>query len=139
MLRLKLPRDYLNLAVMNNLYWSSGKGAHSPRGSSRHLLETPFSEPLLRTKEGAEKKKAYTTTTERKSFGELFWPKRKTFQASGGYKNPIKTRKTISTTEIFPLWTPFFSAKKSSALEQGGVCFLFPRRGKGYQKWVRSL
>ena len=41
-------------------------------------------------------------------------------------KNPIKTRKTISTTEIFPLWTPFFSAKKSSALEQGSVCFLFP-------------
>ena len=75
---------------------------------------------------GTEKKKAYTTTTERKSFGELFWPQRKTFQAGGGYKNPIKTRKAISTTEIFPLWTPFFSAKKSSALEQGGVCFLFP-------------
>ena len=34
-----------------------------------------------------EKKKAYTTTTERKSFGELFWPQRKTFQAGGGYKN----------------------------------------------------
>ena len=108
MLRLKLPRDNFNLAVMNNLYWSSGK------------------------------KKKYTTTTERKSFGELFWPQRKTFQVGGGYKNPMKTRKTISTTEIFPLWPPFFfSAKKSSALEQGGVCFLFPRvdvswgRGKG--------
>ena len=25
------------------------KGAHSTRGRSRHLLETPFSEPLLRT------------------------------------------------------------------------------------------
>ena len=72
--------------------------------------------------------KAYTTTTERKSLGELFWPQRKTFQAGGGYKNPVKTRKTISTTEIFPLWAPFFSAKKSSALEQGGVCFLFPRK-----------
>ena len=36
----------------------------------------------------------------------------------------IETRKTISTTEIFPLWTPLFSAKKSSGLEQGGVCFL---------------
>ena len=33
----------------------------------------------------AEKKKVYTTTTERKSFGELFWPQRKTFQAGGGY------------------------------------------------------
>ena len=72
------------------------------------------------------KKKAYTTTTERKSFGELFWPQRKTFQAGGGYKNPIKTRKTISTTKIFPLWSPFFSAKRSSALEQGGVRFIFP-------------
>ena len=74
-----------------------------------------------------EKKKAYTTTTERNSFGELFWPQRKPFQAGGGYKNPMKTTKTISTTEIFPLWPPFFcSAKKSSALEQGCVCFLFP-------------
>ena len=84
------------------------------------FLTPPFANPLTK------KKKAYTTTTERKSFGELFWPQRKTFQAGGGYKNPIKTRKTISTTEIFPLWTPFFSAKKSSALEWGGVCFLFP-------------
>ena len=74
----------------------------------------------------AAKKKAYTTTTERNRFGELFWPQRKTFQAGGGYKNLIKTTKTISTTEIFPLWTSFFSAKKSSALEQGGVRFLFP-------------
>ena len=73
------------------------------------------------------KKKAYTTTTERKSFGELFWPQRKTFQAGGRYQNPIKTKKTISTTEIFPLWPPCFcSAKESSSLEQGGVCFLFP-------------
>ena len=76
--------------------------------------------------EDLREEKAYTTTTERKSFGELFWPQRKTFQAGGGYKNPIKTRKTISTTEIFPLWPPFFSGKESSALEQGGVCFLFP-------------
>ena len=41
----------------------------------------------------SEKKKAYTTTTKRKSFGELFWPQRETFQAGGGYKNPTKTRK----------------------------------------------
>ena len=58
---------------------------------------------------------------------ENLLPQRKTFQAGGGYKNPIKTRKTISTTEIFPLWTPYSSAKKNSALEQGGVWFLFPR------------
>ena len=67
-------------------------------------------------------KKAYTTTTKRNSFHERFWPQRKTFQAGGGYKN------TISTTEIFPLCPLFFSARKSSALEQGGVCFLLPSR-----------
>ena len=39
----------------------------------------------------------------------------------------MKTRKPISTTEIFPLWPPFFSEKKRSALEQGGVCFPFSR------------
>ena len=72
----------------------------------------------------------YTTTSKRKSFGELFWPQRNTFQAGGNTK---KTRKTISTTEIFPLWPPFFSAKKSSSLEQCGVCCLFkafsPKKG----------
>ena len=69
------------------------------------------------------------TTTERKSFGELFWPQRKTFQVGGGYKNPMKTRKTISTTEIFLCGPHFVSAKKSSALEHGGVCFLLPNLG----------
>ena len=39
-------------------------------------------------------------------------PQQKTFQASGRYKNLFKSRETISTTEIFPLWPPFFSAKK---------------------------
>ena len=91
-----------------------------------------------RSKSWAEKKKAYTTTTERKSFGELFWTQRKTFQAGGGYKNPIKTRKTMSTTEIFPLWTPLFSGKKSSALEQGGVCFLFPSWDRAHDLSWRS-
>ena len=53
----------------------------------------------------------------------LLEPQRQTFQAGGRYKNPIKTREAISTTEIFP---HFFPAKKSSSLELGGVCFLFP-------------
>ena len=73
--------------------------------------------------------KTYTTTTERKSFGEPFWPQRKTFQAGGGYKNPIKTRKTISTIEILPLWTPFFSAKKSFCTGAGRcMVFFFSQR-----------
>ena len=55
-----------------------------------------------------------------------------------------KTRRTISTTEIFPLWTPFFSAKRSSALEQGGVWFLFaPETLKtaevSSKSWERTL
>ena len=62
----------------------------------------------------SEKKKAHTTTTERKSIMEkFFWPQRKTFQAGGGYKNPIKTRKaTIHPPKSFPLWTPLFLQKE---------------------------
>ena len=52
---------------------------------------------------------------------ELFWQQKKTFQAGGRYKNPIKTRETISTTEIFPLWPPLLVSKTSSSLEQGGM------------------
>ena len=74
----------------------------------------------------AEKRKAYTTTTERKSFEELLWPQRKAFQVGGGYKNPMKTWKTMSTTKIFPV----------APLEQGGVCFLFPSSGRG--DWQRD-
>ena len=77
--------------------------------------------------------------SKRKSFGELFWSQRKNFQMSGGYKIPMKTRRTISTTEIFPLWTPFFSGKKSSALEQGGVCFLFPSVYFGLRELISQL
>ena len=35
-----------------------------------------------------------------------------------------KTRETPKMQEFF--WPPFFRQRKSSALEQGGVCFLFP-------------
>ena len=59
-----------------------------------------------------EKKKTYTTTTERKSFGELFWPQRRTFQAGGSYKNPIKNQENHINHRIFPLWPPFFGQRK---------------------------
>ena len=88
-----------------------------------------------------EKEKVYTTTTtERKSLGELFWPQRKTFQAGGGYKNPMRTRKTISNTEIFPLWSPFFQQRESG---HWVYAFFFP--AVIFQKyfvlvsWVGSL
>ena len=38
----------------------------------------------------------------------------------------LESAETMSTTEIFPLWAPFFRQKKRSLLEQGGVCSLFP-------------
>ena len=60
----------------------------------------------------------------KKIFWRTFLASKRTFQAGGGYKSPIKTSKAISTTEIFPLWPPFCSAKRSSAL-----CFLFPSIG----------
>ena len=69
-------------------------------------------------------------------FGVTFLASKKTFQASGGYKNPVRTRKTISTTEIFPLWPPLFSAKKSFSLVQADVCFLFPRNRSQAQIWT---
>ena len=75
-----------------------------------------------------EKKKAYTTTTKRLSFEELFWCQRKTFQAGGGYKNPIKIRKTISTTEIFPLWPPFFRQSKVLLWSRAVYAFFFPAK-----------
>ena len=71
-----------------------------------------------------QRRKSVHNHHRKKTIWRTFLASKKTFQAGGGYKNPIKTKKTISTTEIFPLCTPFFSAKKSSALEQGGVCLL---------------
>ena len=62
----------------------------------------------------------------KKIFWRTFLASRKTFQAGGGYKNPIKTRKTISTTEIFPLWTPFFRQKKVLHWSRAVYAFFFP-------------
>ena len=88
---------------------------------------SPNSAPrTIAAPKGPEKKRTYTTTTERKSFGELFLPQRKAFQAGGGYKNPIKTRKTISTTEISPLWTPFFLQRKVLHWSKAVYGFFFP-------------
>ena len=62
-----------------------------------------------------------------KSLGELFWPQRKTFQIGGGYRNPMKTRKAIPTTEIFPLWPPFFfRQRKVLHWSRAVYAFFFP-------------
>ena len=69
-----------------------------------------------------QRRKKRTRPPERKSFGELFCPQRKTFQVGGGYKNPMKTKKPYLPPKSFLCGPHFFSAKKSSALEHGGVC-----------------
>ena len=73
----------------------------------------------------AEKKKAYTTTTERKNLLENFSGlKEKLSRPVVDTKNPIKPRKTIATTEIFPLWTPFFFLRKEKFCTGAGRCML---------------
>ena len=52
----------------------------------------------------------------------LFWPQKKTFQAGGRYSNPIKTKKAISTTEIF-LCAPILFGKEKF-LTGTGRCML---------------
>ena len=73
-----------------------------------------------------EKTKAYTTTTERKSFGELFWPQRKTFQAGGGYKNSIKTRKPYPPLKSFLCGPHFFLQRKVLHWSRAVYGFFFP-------------
>ena len=54
--------------------------------------------------------------------------KEKPFQAGGAYKNRIKTQQNHIHHRNLSSVDPIFSEqKKSSALEQGGVWFLFPR------------
>ena len=65
-----------------------------------------------------------TTTTEKKSFGELFWPQRKIFQAGGGYIDPIKTRKPYLPPKFF-LSAPIFFGKEKFLTQTGaGWCML---------------
>ena len=70
----------------------------------------------------SEKKKADTTTTERKYFGELFWPQRKTFQASGRYKalqnqeNHIYHRNLSSAAPIYFQQEKFFTGARRCML-----------------------
>ena len=41
----------------------------------------------------------------------------------------MKTRNTTSTTEIFPLWPPFFSQRKVLHWSRAVYAFFFPERG----------
>ena len=92
----------------------------------------------LETKKTLQRIKTYTTSTERQSFGELFWPQRQTFQVGGGYKNPMKPKKAISATEIFPLWPPFFSAKKVLHWSRAVYAFFFPVLLENFQSRLKT-
>ena len=85
---------------------------------------------MLQIEQNAREDKSVHHHHRKKIFRRTFLASKKNFPGRWWIqKTLIKTRKSMSTTEIFPLWTPFFPAKKTSALEQGGVCFLFPRNG----------
>ena len=45
------------------------------------------------------------------------------------YKNLMKTRKAISTTEIFPLWPPFFRQRTVLHWSRAVYVFFFPELG----------
>ena len=108
-------------SVLNSNNWKNIQdgGATSTNKSKIH---GPVFSPCCRA--GIQRrKKTYTTTTERESFGEPFSPQRRTFQAGGRYKNPIKTKQTVSTTEIFPLWPPILAGKERF-LTGAGRCML---------------
>ena len=79
----------------------------------------------LNTSLSEKEKRRRPPPKEKIFFGELSWPQRKTFQA-GGYKNPIKTKKTISTTEIFALWPSFFRQRKVPHWSRAVYAFFFP-------------
>ena len=115
---------------------SGKKNGREQKRTRKKSEATPFRRPVLRKPEShcgrrstadshpcsmnccatiltyTEKRKAYTTTTERKSIGELFWPQRKTFQAGGGYKNPIKSGKPYPPPKSFLCGPHFFCKEK---------------------------
>ena len=134
----------LGKAHNGSLHWCCHNCLVSCHGVNLRLLSlglsTGLHTELLNLNDYTEKKKAHTTTTERNAFGELFWPQRKTFQAGGGYKIPIQTRKAVSTTEIFPLWTPFFCKEEKFCTGAGRCMVSFPSTWTHLQnKWLHSI
>ena len=67
-----------------------------------------------------------TTTTERKSFGELSWPQTRTFQAGGRYKNPIKARKPYLPPKSLLCGPHSFRHRKVPHLSRAVYAFFFP-------------
>ena len=87
----------------------------------------------------AEKKNAYTTTTERKSFGELFWPKRKTSQASGGYKNPITNQENHIYHRNHSSVAPIVFGKEKFFTGAGRCMLSFPQLMQSRKKNPKKM
>ena len=91
----------------------------------------------------AEKKKAYTTTTERKSFGELFWPQRITFQVGGGYQKPYENQEKHIYHRNLSSVAPIFFGKEKF-FTGAGRCMLslkifFPGKDPNPQDKIQHL
>ena len=76
----------------------------------------------------SEKKKTYTTTTERKSFEELFWPQRKTFQAGVVDTKTLlkKPGKPYPPPKSFLCGPHFFLQRKVLHWSRAVYAFFFP-------------
>ena len=83
---------------------------------------------LLRKMAKAEDEKS---VTERKSFGELFWPQRKNFSDRWWIQKPYKNQE--KKAYIFPLWTPFFFCKEKFCTGAGRCMLSFPQQSIGPQ------
>ena len=74
----------------------------------------------------SEKKKAYTTTTERKSFGELFWPKRN-FPGRWWIQKPYKNQENHIYHRNLSSVAPFLlGQRKVLHWSRAVYAFLFP-------------
>ena len=62
----------------------------------------------------------------KKIIWRTFLASKKNFPGRWWIQKPYKTRKTISTTEIFPLWTPFFLQRKVLHWSRAVYAVFFP-------------
>ena len=111
--------------VLTVLVFCSCPGFHLRLGASRFFPRAR----ILLLGPLAEKKQAYTTTTERKSFGELFWPHRKTFQAGGGYTKPYKNQENHIHHRNLSSVDPIFFCKEKFCTGAGRCPVSFSQLG----------
>ena len=74
----------------------------------------------------------------KKIFWRTFLASKKNFPGRWWIQKPYKNQKNHIHHRNISSVDPIFSAKKSSALEQGGVCFLFPSTVKHFRSRVRN-